>query len=308
MRNTPSLIEYLGPGGRLLRFVNTARVYPVNQYQSLFLASRTYQELLEQVVENRTAPERIKAVEACCGGGPVAVTLKAAGVGWVEAFDLSPSAVSLCQKNARINRLTLDSLHTGNLLSDSAFLGSDYDMIVCNPPCGRTELCQPGLSPLLRRSVDGGISGTDFYFPLIEKSRRLLRRGGRLVFVLTSTTDFPAICAALQKHYPDNWRMSYGSPVASPFELQGSMTWPLLKRLCRERTALAWKRPDGVVWRLSWVLVALNEPVRPLGSAAGKLLFDNQTHLITEPSYLAAMRHWNQGTTPATDSRDTRKG
>ncbi len=110
------VIECVGPNGNLLRFENPPGVYPVNRYQSLWLATTACYEAFSLSSAIGKALKDMSLWEVCAGGGPCAVLMKSAGMGFVRATDVSSIALEACQRNARLNRLQLSEVFQADML------------------------------------------------------------------------------------------------------------------------------------------------------------------------------------------------
>ena len=89
--------------------------------------------LIEYVLENHSHHNSLKLLDMGTGTGAIAIVLAKENPGWqVHACDISPQAIQLAKRNRdkhEINNLTL-------VKSDwfSDIDGTDYDMIISNPP------------------------------------------------------------------------------------------------------------------------------------------------------------------------------
>lgn len=264
-------IEYVGPRGRLLRFRNPAGFYPVNRYQSLLLASAGYFEAMVLAAEAGRSISSLRAAEWCCGGGAAAIALKAAGLGEVVALDAHPEAVEICRANASLNQLTLDRIGLFDLLAPPA-PDRLWDLVLCNPPCGRTYQATAAMTEAMRFAIDGGPTGTRFYDPLLEAIRSRLSPGGRLVFVLPSTLGYRTVVARLDQWFPGKWRTDHTTPVAQPFVRSDSPLARLVMSDAESGDGFAWQEEDGWIWRLTWVIV-VGEQVSTRPSVQRESLF-----------------------------------
>jgi SAM-dependent methyltransferase len=244
---------------RIVRFRNDDRTYRVNRRQSLFMATTAVVETLAYAGVRRVSVGQLRAWEPCCGGGPAAVVLKAAGVGFVRATDISEDAIRACRRNAELNQLHINSVEIDDLLKPLPLTPDKrFDLIVCNPPCRPTELIPDSVrGSNLNRAIDGGKGGLDFYVPLIHQAREQLKPGGLLLFALTSTVDVNHVRRALNDHFAGCWRVAYTTPVAHRFVVRRSPEGETAMRLGREGKIFVWDGEDDQwVWRLSWVIVA----------------------------------------------------
>jgi hypothetical protein len=249
--------HHLSSTGKIIRFLNGDDLYPVNRYQSLLLATASELAAL-RIAAQRTVPlADLSAWEPCCGGGPAAVALKHLGLGYVQATDISPEAVTSCVANAEANDLRLDRALTADLLAD----GDDrrYDLICCNPPCG-PDIASDGSGPAMDVAVRGGETGVEVTCRLIEQARSRLTPGGSLLFVAVSTTDIGRLGLVLDRHFPGRWRAFPSTPIAAPYRRVDARHSQWLTDVTTPFRPLVWRRDDGWYWRLSWVIEATNEP------------------------------------------------
>jgi SAM-dependent methyltransferase len=287
-------IEHYGPGGKVLVFENPEGLYPVNRYQSLLLATNALTEALAYAGRCGRPLGELRALEVCCGGGPAAIVLKSAGVGHVEATDVNPLALEACQRNALLNRLVLDHVALVDLLGPPRREEERFDLIVCNPPCGRTEVWESSGQSDIRLAVDGGPEGIQFVLPLICNARNHLRPGGCLIFVLTSTMDFLEVQRTLGEHFSGSWRLAYHTPVAQPYAPLSSSVGQVLLSLGAARKAFVWEGEDGYLWRMTWVVVASNLPVGERDGTS-RLWFLPTAYDVTAPGFWEMYRHFQAG-------------
>lgn len=248
---------HLSSAGKVVRFLNTSELYPVNQYQSLLLATTSELAMVRLAARHGLELGELAAWEPCCGGGPAAVTLKHIGVGHVQATDVSSEAVASCLANASANDVTLDRAITADLLAD----GDDraYDLICCNPPCG-PDIASDALGAAMSLAIRGGETGVEVTCRLIEEAPARLAPTGSLLFVAVSTANVDRLSTVLDRHFPGRWRAFPSTPVAAPYRRADD---PQARWLIDPGAALrpmVWRRGDGWYWRLSWVIEATNEP------------------------------------------------
>lgn len=244
-------VRYLTSGGVLLRFLNPPGLYPVNAYQSLVLAAACETVALGLALRTQRSLADLSVWEPCCGGGPVAVTLKSLGVGHVQASDVNPLSVAGCVANAAHNGLKLDRVCVADFLEDGR--DTRFDLICCNPPCG-VGPAVASIEERLLQSVDGGQDGMDPTLTLLRQAPQRLSPGGSLVFIAVSTGNIVRLARALDKQFAKRWRVLTASPVAAPWARADD---PLVSRLfeaSEDFRPIAWHRDDGWVWRLSWVI------------------------------------------------------
>lgn len=256
--------------GHPLRFENVPGAYPVNHYQSLLLAACAETEALSLAVDRALPLAALCATERCCGGGPAALAWKRMGVGHVTASDSDPSALAACARNAALNGVVLDGLALVDIHDPP---DARFDLVACNPPCGRTGHLRGRSADLHRRTVDAGVDGVDHLLALVDTAPRSLTEHGRLLFVLPSTCAFRRIEQVLARDHAGNWRTAVHTPVAQPY-LPDARD-PLARELLLRRDAgevFVWVGDDGALWRLTWVVVmrATAAPPEWLGHLGGR--------------------------------------
>lgn len=247
-------VKHLNLAGQLLTFENPPDLYPVNQYQSLLLA--TVSELAAVLIaarQNRPVAT-LSAWEPCCGGGPTAIALKRLGLGYVQASDVNPRAVDACRANAFRNDVGVDRTVTASMLDDGET--RPYDLIACNPPCGVGPRGSGAAQDALEVAVRAGPDGLDLTGQLITQAASRLIQGGSLIFVVVSTGNVRRLASWLDAAFPGRWRTFPSTPVAAPYAPEGDpRVEPLFDPSLGFRPML-WKRPDGWFWRLSWIVEA----------------------------------------------------
>ena len=285
-------ILHPGPGGRTLQFQSTPGLYPVNRYQSLLLAAVAHSETLAYAERVRRPLPKIRVMEACCGSGPVAVFLKSAGVGYVQAADINPRALKSCRANARINGVILDSVIHRDILAVETSEPTLFDLVACNPPCGLRDTCPDGASEDLRVAVDGGVDGVRFTLRLLEVARAFLRLGGVFLFVLTSSVVFAKVVQKLNTTFPNAWRMAYHTPVAQPWRHRDWRHADLYLERAETGEFFVWDGGDGWIWRLSWIIVAHNGKTCEGGIT--DLWFRNVTYNVPADDYCRLLRRFEK--------------
>jgi tRNA1(Val) A37 N6-methylase TrmN6 len=280
-----NVIEHYSHNGRILRFENLQDLYPVNRYQSLLMATNVHSEILAYIARSGKSVKNMRAVELCCGGGPAALVMKDIGIGYVEASDINPLAVEMCKRNATLNGLTIDKAEVRSMFDDLQDEEEKFDIIACNPPCGRAQNYNDLKNQHMRTAVIGGEKGVDFALELIKKAPDHLVPGGILAFVLTSTMDFDSVIAQLEQTFKGNWRHAYSTPIAQPYlEISSQKAKDVLK-LRNEGKVFVWMGEDEMLWRMTWIMIAAN--FQPKESTfSSRLWFRPYGYDITAPSYL----------------------
>lgn len=132
----------------------------------------------------------IRIVDVGTGSGCIALALaKELATADIHATDISGPALEIARANAA--RLQLDRRVRFREVDLLAGLGSDFDVIVSNPPyVGESEEDQVQLEVRKfepRNAVFAGPSGTEVIERLILQAREKLRAGGWLVMEISGT-------------------------------------------------------------------------------------------------------------------------
>ena len=127
--------------------------------------------------------------DLCCGSGCIGIALKKAFPSLtVVLSDLSPEALALAMRNARLNDVEVEC-RQGDLLSP--FSGEMADYVTCNPPyVSQSEYVS--LSPSVldfepKMALVGGRTGCEFYEKLAIGLPSYLKPGGQVFFEIGST-------------------------------------------------------------------------------------------------------------------------
>ncbi|MDW5563988.1 MAG: HemK2/MTQ2 family protein methyltransferase [Methanomassiliicoccus sp.] len=124
-----------------------------------------------------------RALEMGCGTGLISCHLAAEGA-VLTAADVNPRAVECTRANLGRNNLPGEVVES-DLFSEVA---GTFDLMVFNPPYLSVE--EEGL---LERAWAGGKEGVDVLVPFLEGARPRLRPGGRIVLLLSSEMERPAL-------------------------------------------------------------------------------------------------------------------
>jgi Methyltransferase small domain len=250
----PGEVKYLNLAGQMLIFSNPESLYPVNQYQSLILA--TASEFVSLLVAGRRGchVQELSAWEPCCGGGPAAVTLKRLGLRYVQATDISEDAINACRANASRNFVTLDNVMPANMLNDGRT--RRFDLIACNPPCFIGNRIDIDQQDAMQQAIVGGWDGMELTHQLLSQSPSRLSDSGSLVFVVVSTGYVRRLTNWLNEMFPERWRTFPSTPVAAPYAPVGDPRIQMLKDPSLDFKPMIWERSDGWYWRMTWVVEA----------------------------------------------------
>jgi hypothetical protein len=181
------------------------------------------------------------------------LVLKGIGLGYVQATDINQMALAACRENASLNGLTIDRIDAVDLLDD----GSDrmFDLICCNPPCGVESVVTETSTDQSLKSVDGGLDGMDVTITLLRQSVKRLTATGSFIMIVVSTGNVLRLIHELNEVFPNRWRVITPTPVAAPW-MKAHNPGAVRLRATESFTPFVWERPDGWLWRLSWVVEA----------------------------------------------------
>jgi methylase of polypeptide subunit release factors len=193
--------------------------------------------------------------------------------------------VEMCKKNATLNNLTIDNAVVRSMFGDQPDEKENFDIIACNPPCGRAQNYDDLKNQHMRTAVIGGEKGVDFALELIEKAPNHLLSGGILAFVLTSTMDLESVVAQLEKTFKGNWRHANATPIAQPYMETSSPNAREVLKLRDQGKAFVWVGEDGMLWRMTWIMIAVNLPTKE-SAFSRQLWFRPYGYDITTSSYL----------------------
>lgn len=155
-----------------IRIESCEGVYPPSEDSALLLGAL-------QVVRGE------RWLEMGCGTGLVAVHCANAGA-LVTAVDIDPDAVLCTKRNAALNDVLVNVIHSDLFQNVSGH----FEVMVFNPPYLRGAPERPQ-----DRTWAGGVTGTETLFRFLERAVDHLVEGGRMVVVVSSDMDQ----AALQK-------------------------------------------------------------------------------------------------------------
>ena len=197
--------------------------------------------------------ETMSGVEICCGGGPAAIALKDLGLGFVGASDIQADSIAQLRNNAALNDLVLDSLRVGSGLTQWLRDRPWLDVIACNPPCLPSKLVDQRLPLPLRTAMQSGTGGTELLVEVLDSLDRILTAFGRFAFVMTSMMDFRSIEILLTARFAGRWRVSPGTPIATPYCRADGPVATRLLQMRDAREVFVWLGDDGWIWRLTWI-------------------------------------------------------
>lgn len=150
-------------------------------------------------------PRDLVVADLCTGSGVVAVSAVAGGARRVDAFDLSPDAVTTARMNARAAGVGVE------VFQQSWFCAvgrGPYDLVVCNPPyvpeCPEPEVFEP-VPTVPTLAVNGGADGRLVLDPLCVAAPALLDRGGTLLVVQSEFADIALTVRMLNENGLRAW-------------------------------------------------------------------------------------------------------
>ena len=125
----------------------------------------------------------MKVLDMCTGSGCIIISIMHFAKE-IEGFasDISRHAINLAKENAKMNNVSV-TFETGDLFDH---IRGNYDVIVSNPPCIRTEEI-PKLMPEVQnfepvQALDGKEDGLYFYRRIVEEAKEYLNPNGFLLF------------------------------------------------------------------------------------------------------------------------------
>ena len=160
-------------------------VYEVNE--NCLIPRSDTEILVEEAIKRLGNGARF--LDLCTGSGCVAIsTLAARPDTAAVAVDLFPEALNLAIKNAAKNGVEKRfTPREYDVLTapDSTFDVAGFDAILSNPPY-IVDAILPTLQPEVkcepRAALAGGTDGLDFYRAILQNWRKLLRKGGIILF------------------------------------------------------------------------------------------------------------------------------
>jgi len=138
-----------------------------------------------------------KILEIGCGTGIISIYCAAADPeNTVGGVDINPAAVSLAQKNAKLNRIKNVKFYRSDLFSN---VKGRYDWILFNTPYLPTKSDEK-VEGQLNRAFDGGISGRELTEKFMMEAPEYLKNGGGILLVASSLSGKDELLAGLESN------------------------------------------------------------------------------------------------------------
>ena len=150
------------------------------------LIPRPDTEVLVETALKLLSEERKDVLDLCCGSGCIGIALAACGGARVTAADISADALSITERNARRNGVSVETVQSDLFES----ISGTYDLIVSNPPyltAEEMETREKSLRYEPALALFGGEDGLDCYRRIAAEYRRFLRPGGTLLLEIGMT-------------------------------------------------------------------------------------------------------------------------
>lgn len=139
--------------------------------------------LVEKIIDEiNSRNESVEVLDIGTGSGAIAVTIAKETKAKVAAVDVSENALMIAKKNAEINNVKVNFIHS-NLFEN---VKEKFDIIVSNPPyieSAEINKLMPEVKdfePIL--ALDGGETGLEFYEKIVENAGKYLKSHGKLFF------------------------------------------------------------------------------------------------------------------------------
>ena len=156
--------------------------------------------LVEQVLKDIGDKKNLEVLDLGTGSGAIAVTIAKMTKSKVVAVDISKSALTVAQENAKMHNVKVDFVESD--LFDKLKKHAKFDIIVSNPPYIRT-LDIAGLDEEVKNfdpvtALDGGEDGLEFYRRISQETTQHLKNGGR-IYLEIGAGQFKAVEKLLQE-------------------------------------------------------------------------------------------------------------
>lgn len=151
------------------------------------LIPRPDTEIITEYIIEKYSDSKIAILDLCTGSGAISVSLaKYMKNAYITATDISPDAIEVAKRNAKRNQVEgkID-FFIKDALSDYDF-NNKFDVVVSNPPYIESSCIQSLMRDVSefepKLALDGGEDGLIFYKKTVNNIKKILKRGGELVF------------------------------------------------------------------------------------------------------------------------------
>lgn len=179
------------------------------------LIPRPETELLaELAVKRAESIKNAKLLDLCCGSGCIAISTAKHVQAEIYASDLHDIPIKMTKRNAELNGVSLNIIKADALKSPPKELGTDFDIIVSNPPYIPADdivSLQQEVKHEPASALNGGKDGLCFYRSICENYRDILKIGGTLAFEV-GINQAGSVCDIMKSNgFEDIFRISdYG--------------------------------------------------------------------------------------------------
>ncbi|WP_125153340.1 peptide chain release factor N(5)-glutamine methyltransferase [Clostridium rectalis] len=126
--------------------------------------------------------------DVCCGSGIIGISIgKFVNNTKIDCFDISDIAVETTGVNLKLHNLNdRVNVFKSDLLNYAIDNQKKYDIIVSNPPYIREEVIPTLMEDVKKyepfEALSGGKDGLYFYKKILEQSKKVLNKDGRVIF------------------------------------------------------------------------------------------------------------------------------
>ena len=156
----------------------------------------------EILVTKAIESDKKNILDMCTGSGCIAISLaKYIKDSNVRAVDISPKALEVARKNAKLNDVNVEFIES-DLFEK---VNDKYDLIVSNPPYIRKsdiDELQIEVQNEPKLALDGGEDGLDFYKKIAKDAYAFLNNNGYLMFEI-GFDQGEAVSEILKEKYVD---------------------------------------------------------------------------------------------------------
>jgi release factor glutamine methyltransferase len=175
------------------------RVAPIQVAPGVYPPQEDSALLVDALRESgRAAGTRV--ADLCSGSGVVALAAADQGAASIQAFELSPQAVSCARANVAASGHDV-AVHRGSWVRAMEF--GPFDVVTCNPPYvpfvkGADDAPVP-VAAGPKAAWNAGCNGRQILDPLCEQAPQLLVGGGTILIVHSEFADLDATVQALRR-------------------------------------------------------------------------------------------------------------